>query len=318
MKKLISFKGSILETRLIDVFEEEHLSSLEYAGLDNSLVVRSDAVNLLKRMKPSSVDLIFTDPPYNLGKDFGLGTDHWDSPTSYISWCKQWIDGCMRVLKPNGVMYFMAATQFMPYLDVYSAENYAVLCRIIWSYDSSGVQSKKMFGSLYEPILMVAHKGKSAKDIVFNSQDILVEAKTGAQRKLIDYRKTPPQPYSTKKIPGNVWDFSRVRFRMEEYEDHPSQKPEALLERIILASSNPGDIVFDPFSGSFTTSAVACRLGRFAIGNDINPDYYKIGLRRTGVATEYHGELLRKNKTRKTSNKSKRDHEESLRCVLSI
>ena len=83
-------------------------------------------------------------------------------------------------------------------------------------------------------------------------------AKTGAQRQLIDYRKDPPQPYSTQKVPGNVWNFNRVQFRMEEYENHPTQKPEALLERIIRAStSNPGDVVLDPFSGSFTTSIVA-------------------------------------------------------------
>ena len=69
-------------------------------------------------------------------------------------------------------------------------------------------------------------------------KDILVEAKTGSKRKLIDYRGAEPKPYNTKKIPGNVWYYSRVRYRMSEYEKHPSQKPEALLERIILASSN--------------------------------------------------------------------------------
>lgn len=84
----------------------------------------------------------------------------------------------------------------------------------------------------------------------FNHQDVLVEAKTGAQRKLIDYRKNPPEPYNTKKVPGNVWEFNRVRFKMGKYENHPTQKPEALLERIIKASSNVGDIVLDPFSGS--------------------------------------------------------------------
>lgn len=85
--------------------------------------------------------------------------------------------------------------------------------RIIWAYDSSGVQSKKMYGSLYEPILMINKNKKAA--YTFNYRDILVEAKTGAKRKLIDYRKNPPQPYSTEKVPGNVWDFSRVRFKMD-------------------------------------------------------------------------------------------------------
>ena len=141
--------------------------------------------------------------------------------------------------------------------------------------------------------------------ITFNYEDILVEAKTGAQRKLIDYRKDPPQPYNTQKVPGNVWDFSRVRFKMDEYENHPTQKPEALLERIIRASSNVGDVVFDPFSGSFTTSAVAVRLGRRAIGIDLNDEYFEIGIRRTGIALDYKGKSLLKEKIRKTNAKSK-------------
>ena len=153
----------------------------------------------------------------------------------------------------------------------------------------------------------MATKTETAK-YTFNHQDILVEAKTGAKRGLIDYRKNPPQPYNTQKVPGNVWDFSRVRFKMEEYENHPSQKPEALLERIIKASSNQGEIVLDPFGGSFSTSAVAIKLGRRAISMDISKDYYKIGLRRTGVATEYEGEVLEKDKSRKTKNTSKKDH----------
>ena len=112
---------------------------------------------------------------------------------------------------------------------------------------------------MYEPILMMV---KDAKNYTFNGDAILVEAKTGSQRALINYRKNPPQPYNHQKVPGNVWDFPRVRYLMDEYENHPTQKPEALLKRIILASSNPGDIVLDPFAGSFTTGAVAVASGR--------------------------------------------------------
>lgn len=203
----------------------------------------------------------------------------------------------MRVLSDTGTMYFMTATQHMPYLDVYVSEHYNVLCRIVWAYDSSGVQSKKMYGSLYEPILMV-NKNKNAS-YTFNNDAILVEAKTGAKRKLIDYRKNPPEPYNSVKVPGNVWNFSRVRYRMAEYENHPTQKPEALLERIIRASSNPGDVVLDPFSGTFTTAATAVRLGRIGIGIELNEDYYEIGLRRTGIARERNGKSLEKAKERK-------------------
>ncbi|HBD2971351.1 TPA: adenine-specific DNA-methyltransferase, partial [Escherichia coli] len=143
------------------------------------------------------------------------------------------------------------------------------------------------------------------KKYTFNSKDILVEAKTGSKRALIDYRKNPPQPYSTQKVPGNVWDFPRVRFLMEEYENHPTQKPTSLLRRIILASSNPGDVVLDPFSGSFTTGDVAKSLDRRFIGIEINEEYVKIGIRRLGIPSDYTPKELEKVKKRKTKNKSK-------------
>lgn len=274
---------------------------------DSDIIIWGDCLDTLKMINDKSVQLIFADPPYNIGKNFGCTVDKWPSVDAYIEWCKAWIDECMRILDDAGTLYFMTATQHMPYLDIYASEKYHVLSRMVWTYDSSGVQSKKIYGSLYEPILMI---NKSAKGkYTFNHSEILVEAKTGAKRGLIDYRKTPPQPYNTQKIPGNVWDFSRVRFKMNEYENHPTQKPEALLERIIKASSNEGDVVLDPFSGSFTTSAVAQRLNRKTIGIDIDEEYYKIGLRRLRLADCYKGEPLIKEKQRKTTNKSKKDHE---------
>ena len=283
-------------------------NNMEFKNLnnENSFIGCGDSLQLLKKMNDKSVNLIFADPPYNIGKDFGKVNekDEWETKEEYINWFKAWVDECFRVLKDDGTFYFMTATQFMPYLDVYVQEKYNVLSRIIWSYDSSGVQSKKKFGSLYEPILMV-NKDPKAK-YTFNYQDILIEAKTGAKRGLIDYRKNPPQPYNTQKVPGNVWEIPRVRFKMEEYENHPTQKPETLMERIILASSNEGEIVLDPFGGSFSTAGVAVGLGRKAISFDIEEEYFKIGIRRTGIATEYKGEELKKDKSRKTKNLSKK------------
>lgn len=288
---------------MIELFNKPEF---EFQETEQSLVILADCIETLNSMEEKSVDLIFADPPYNLGKDFGNDSDSWTDRKKYLEWCYTWIDSCFRVLKDDGTFYLMNSTQNIPFISVYLQEHYNIVNDIVWSYDSSGVQSKKKYGSLYEPIIM-ATKTEKAK-YTFNYQDILVEAKTGAKRGLIDYRKNPPQPYNTQKVPGNVWDFSRVRFKMDEYENHPSQKPEALLERIILASSNQNEIVLDPFGGSFSTSAVAVRLGRKAISMDISKDYYKIGLRRTGVATEYDGEILEKDKSRKTKNTSKKDH----------
>ncbi|GIL15635.1 MAG: methyltransferase [Chloroflexota bacterium] len=251
-----------------------------------------DALKALTREIPdATVDLIFADPPYNIGKNFNGRKDEWASAQEYLEWCYRWLDLCAAKLKPNGSMYVMAATQNMPYFDIYLRGKMEILSRIVWTYDSSGVQARNFYGSLYEPILFCV---KDKRNYTFNAKEILVQAKTGAERKLIDYRKPNPTLYNTKKVPGNVWAFPRVRYRMTEYEEHPTQKPIALLERIILASSNPNDLVLDPFSGTFTTSFVAKKHGRRSIGIEIEEEYVKIGLRRLNIQTEYNGKKLKR------------------------
>jgi len=255
-------------------------------------IMQGDALDILScEISNNSIDLIFVDPPYNIGKNFNGHKDKWATDEDYLNWCYKWIDMCINKLKPNGSMYIMTSTQFMPYFDIFISKKMTILSRLVWYYDSSGVQAKNYFGSMYEPILFCV---KNPDDYTFNAQDILVEAKTGAKRKLIDYRKNPPQVYSSEKVPGNVWEFARVRYRMDEYENHPTQKPIALLERIIKASSNVGDTVLDPFSGTFTTSFVAKQLGRKSIGIELQEEYVKIGLRRLQLTEEYKGEKLQK------------------------
>ncbi len=256
----------------------------------NHIIHHGDALEVLQsEIESNSVDLVFVDPPYNIGKKFSKFKDSWSSNAEYVNWAYKWIDECIRVLKPTGTLYLMTSTQAMPYFDIYVRDKLEVLSRIVWSYDSSGVQAKKYYGSKYEPIL---HCVKNPKSYCFNADDILVEAKTGAKRKLIDYRGDTPKLYNTKKVPGNVWEFSRVRYRMHEYEEHPSQKPEALLNRIIRASSNKGDVVLDPFSGTFTTASVAKNLERKSISIESQDEYIKIGLRRILDMEEHLGEKL--------------------------
>lgn len=255
----------------------------------NATIYHADCMNVLRSLSDSSVDLIFADPPYNIGKTFGAFQDRWPSDVAYAEWCYEWLSLCLAKLKGSGSLYVMTSTQAMPYLDIWLRTRCTILSRIAWHYDSSGVQARQYFGSMYEPILFCV---KDPKNYIFNGSDIEVEARTGAVRKLIDYRKPIPTPYKTTKIPGNVWNFPRVRYRMPEYEDHPAQKPEALLERIIKASSRLDDLVLDPFGGTFTTSAVAQRLGRRSISIEQNQEYVKIGLRRLGITQHYNGEIL--------------------------
>lgn len=247
-------------------------------GNEAKTIIHGDALAELKKLPTESVDLIFADPPYNIGKNFDGLIEAWKEDL-FIDWLFEVIAECHRVLKKQGSMYIMNSTENMPFIDLQCRKLFTIKSRIVWSYDSSGVQAKKHYGSMYEPILMMV---KDAKNYTFNGDAILVEAKTGSQRALIDYRKNPPQPYNHQKV------------------------PEALLKRIILASSNPGDIVLDPFAGSFTTGAVAIASGRKFIGIEINSEYIKMGLRRLDVASHYSAEELAKVKKRKTGNRSKR------------
>ena len=275
---------------------------MEILGNKQHKIIYGDALDALKTIPDNSIDLIFADPPYNIGKNFNGHKDKWDTEEAYLNWCYEWLALCIQKMKANGSFYVMTATQFMPFFDIFLRKKLNILSRLVWYYDSSGVQAKKYYGSMYEPILFCV---KDKNNYTFNTKDILVEAKTGAKRKLIDYRKPVPTVYSSEKVPGNVWEFARVRYRMDEYENHPTQKPIALLERIIKASSNEGDIILDPFSGTFTTCFVAKELGRNSIGIELQDKYVKIGLRRLQLAEEYNGEKLQKEiRTFETEKKS--------------
>ncbi|MEG5000247.1 adenine-specific DNA-methyltransferase [Microcoleus sp. B4-D4] len=257
---------------------------MNFFEIDGHKLFLGDVLEVLEsQVKDNSIDLIFADPPYNIGKNFNGFKDKWELESDYLEWSYKWLNLCINKLKHNGSLYLMASTQSMPYFDLYLRDRLTVLARIVWYYDSSGVQAKKYYGSLYEPILYCV---KDKRNYTFNSSDILVEAKTGAVRKLIDYRKSTPSVYNSQKVPGNVWEFSRVRYRMPEYEEHPTQKPTLLLERIIKASSNEGDVVLDIFSGTFTTSFVAKQLKRKSIGIELQEKYLQIGLRRLEITQD--------------------------------
>ncbi|AIY82511.1 DNA adenine methyltransferase YhdJ [Clostridium baratii str. Sullivan] len=244
----------------------------------SSKIIVEDVIKGLEEIEEKSIDLIFIDPPYNLGKKYADNiNDSWNSEKEYFEWVYTWLDIAISKLKKNGSLYIMNSVQNMPFIDIYLRDRLTILSRIVWSYDSSGVQAKNFYGCLYEPIIFAV---KSKYNYTFNYNDILIETTTGSKRNLIDYRKNPPRPYNTHKVPGNVWEFPRVRYKMKEYIDHPSQKPEALLERIVKASSNPNDTVLDLFAGSFSMGMVCKRLNRNYIGIEKSKSYAKVGRSR--------------------------------------
>ena len=230
-----------------------------------STLICGDAVAEMANLDTESIDLIITDPPYNLGKNYGNNIDLKDR-ADYQNFTKLWLDEAIRILKPDGSLYCFMGVKFIARLYLMLEEEFNLTAQgwITWHY-TQGMGRKLGFSPRHEDILWFS-KGEEAR---FNLNDVRVPQKY--------YRKRNNMAGAN---PGDVWQFSHVHYCAAERLPHPTQKPEALLERIIKASSNPGDVVLDPFLGSGTTARVASVLNRTAIGIEINPDYIEMAKAR--------------------------------------
>lgn len=217
-----------------------------------------DARDKLSSLESNSIDLIVADPPYNLGKNYGNNIDLKDRE-DYQAFTREWLTQAHRVLKPGGSLYCFMGVKFIARLYLLLEEELAMTAQgwITWHY-TQGMGRKKGFSPRHEDILWFS-KGE---DATFNLDEVRVPQKYFRKRNNMSGAN-----------PGDVWQFSHVHYCAAERLPHPTQKPEALLERIILASSNVGDMVIDPFLGSGTTARVCQILGRNSTGFEINPDY---------------------------------------------
>lgn len=232
-------------------------------------IYNMDCLEYMKTLPNECIDLIIADVPYNIGKNYGNNSDKQDKEV-YIKNLKLWIGEFDRILKFNGSLFIYTGKQYYPYYYIEIEKYMNIKNQIIWNYDSSGVQSKTKYGSLYEPLIWAT---KHNKNYTFNKEYAMVEAKTGSKRGLIDYRKNPPQPYNTTKIDGDVWSFTRVRYRMEEYTKHPTQKPLSICNRIIQVHSNENDLVYIPFAGSGSEIVSCINNNRNYLATELNNDY---------------------------------------------
>ncbi len=223
-----------------------------------NILICGDAVAEMGKLKTESVDLIIADPTYNLGKNYGNNIDLKDRE-DYRVFSENWAREAVRLLKPGGSFYCFMGVKFIARLYLMLEEDFNLIPQgwITWHY-TQGMGRKRGFSPRHEDILWFS-KGEDAR---FNLDDVRVPQKY--------YRKRNNMAGAN---PGDVWQFSHVHYCAAERLPHPTQKPEALLERIIKASSNPGDVILDPFLGSGTTARVASVLGRQPIGIEINPDY---------------------------------------------
>ncbi|KXK56382.1 MAG: DNA modification methylase [Chlorobi bacterium OLB7] len=224
-------------------------------------IQQGDAVELFKNIKSATIDLIVADPPYNLSKDYGNNSDN-RSFEDYIAFTKQWISEANRVLKPSGTIYVFMGFRFISYLyQILEVDNgFHFNNWICWHY-TQGVGKKRGFSARHDDILMFT----KTSDFTFNIDDIRVPQKF--YRSINNMRGANP---------GDVWEFSHIHYCQNNRQNHPTQKPEGLIERMVLASSNKGDTVLDPFAGSGTTIRVCQQLERNCIGFELNPEYVEL------------------------------------------
>ncbi len=244
-------------------------------------IYSGDCIEILnKTIKKNSIDLVFADPPYNLsgnalkwqgnktGGDWFMVNEKWDkmSDPDYFAFTEQWIKGCHAALKDNGSIYVCGTFHNIgEILVVLKKLGFLVKNIITWQKTNAMPNMTKRVYTHSTELIVWAVKGKKW---IFNYKDL----------KKINPDK---QKDGSEKQMRDVWNFPLVQGK-ERLRDksgkaaHPTQKPEAMLERIITASSNKGDIVLDPFMGSGTTAYVAKKLKRHWIGIEKENKYIKL------------------------------------------
>ena len=245
----------------------------QYYSKDDFVLLHGDALLLLKKLKTKSVDMIFADPPYFLsgdgitcsaGKMVSVKKGKWDEKIGIKekhNFNKKWIRACKRVLKDNGTIWISGTMH-----NIYSIgmaleeEGFKVINNITWKKLNPPPNiSCRAFVHSTETILWAKKDIKKAKH-KFN-YDVMKELNDGKQMK-------------------DVWETSLTKPSEKKCGKHPTQKPIALLEKIILASTDENDLILDPFNGSGTTGIVASRLKRKYIGIDKEKDYLDLTIRR--------------------------------------
>jgi site-specific DNA-methyltransferase (adenine-specific) len=227
-------------------------------------IICGDCIEVLGKVRVPFADLIFADPPFNIGYKYDKYYDK-VKKKNYIAWTKDWMSVCKKVLKPHGSFYIAIGDEYAANVKII-AEELGLIMRnwLIWHY-TFGQQMKKKFARSHTHIFYFVNDKKN-----FTFNDYAVRVPSDRQLIYNDRRANPRG-----KMPNDVWDeFPRVCGTFKERQGwHPCQMPENLLRRIITVSSNPFDCVLDPFSGSGTTAAAAYQLHRNYVGVEISEEY---------------------------------------------
>ena len=276
---------SLEESRISDlhIFKPETSNNPTYIR-KNGMLFTGNSLQWLKSLQDESIDMIFADPPYNIKK---ADWDKFDSQEEYIKWSLQWISEASRILKPTGSLYICGFSEILADLK-HPAMRYFLGCKwLIWHYRNKANLGND-WGRSHESILHL----RKTKKFALNVDEIRIpygshtlKYPTHPQSESSQYsngKKTnpvwTPNPLGAK--PKDVFEVPTTCNGMGEKTKHPTQKPEELLRKLVLASSKVGDVILDPFSGSGTTLVVAEQLQRLWIGCEMNEEYNSWAINR--------------------------------------
>lgn len=280
-----SFDYPLEESELFRMISSSNvLSALPLFCRRNGLLYQEDSIHWLKQLPENSVDMIFADPPYNIKK---ADWDKFESQEQYIDWSLQWIKESARILKPTGSLFICGFTEVLADLK-HPAMKYFKGCKwLIWHYKNKANLGSD-WGRSHESILLLRKTRNFTMNIdmvriPYHDHTLKYPSHPQAETSLYGKGKPrrsdwTPNPLGAK--PKDVIEIPTTCNGMGEKTKHPTQKPEELLRKLVLAASNPGDIILDPFTGSGTTLVVAEQLGRKWIGCEINPEYNMWAIQR--------------------------------------
>lgn len=246
--------------------------------------IHDDLLTVIDLLPPSFVDLLIADPPYNIDKSFNGALFRQQSQSGYAEWLESWLPRVLRVMKPNASVYICGDWRSSAAIQAVAERYLVVRNRITWEREK-GRGALKNWKSSSEDVWFCTMSSAYS----FNVDAVKLRRRVVAPYREADgtprgWENTPAGTYRDT-FPSNIWTDLTVPFwSMSENTEHPTQKPEKLIAKLILASSNPGDVVLDPFLGSGTTSVVAAKLGRRYVGIETDETYCLLAEKRLDAA----------------------------------
>lgn len=257
--------------------------SVEFGDIEDS-VLNQDLLEVLDWLPTSFADVLFLDPPYNLTKSFNSANFRRRSISAYTEWIESWFPRLLRTLKPTASVYICADWRSSAAVQLAAEKHLKIRSRITWEREK-GCGAKRNWKNCSEDIWFCT----VSDDYTFNLDAVKLKRRviapyTDANGVPKDWNMSKDGNYRLTH-PSNLWTDLTVPFwSMPENTEHPAQKPEKLLAKIILASSNPGDVIFDPFLGSGTSVVVAKKLARRYVGIEADALYCALAMKRLDIA----------------------------------